>query len=215
MEKKLNKKELSKLLGKSYSTIRKWKEEKLIEELKKSCWIVKEKIKEGKNVFYIIEYQEQDFNINDYVEGEFNVRNGKKFVVYSKERIKNAESDMPITRKDICEKTNVTDSTSRRYDGKLIQKEVIKEDDYYYIKKEGNKKTIVTEEEYKNFWSKNWAMKITFEQLEERVKEKEITMKEYNYLYEKLREKYDLFYFKIRRFLVNEDSVIFKLIKND
>lgn len=215
MEKKINKKEIAELLGKSYPTIKRWKEEKLQEELKKNCWVVVNKEKIGREVIYTLEYQEQDFNINVYMEGEFNVKNGENFMNYSKERLENAENNIPATRKEICEKTGTATATAKRYDKKLIQKEVIKEDDYYYIKKEGDKKTIVTEEEYKSFWRKNRAIEIVFEQLEERVKQKEITLKEYNYLYEELRERYHLFYFKVRRYLVNENSVIFKLIKNN
>lgn len=213
MEKKINKTELSKLLG--IKNLRKLTLEKIEEKLLKHCYILHKVEKVGREVIYTIEYQEQDFNINDYMEDEFNVKNGENFVNYSKERLGNAENNIPVTRKEICEKTGTATATAKRYDKKLIQKEVIKEDDYYYIKKEGDKKTIVTEEEYKNFWRKNRAMEIVFEQLEERVRQKEITLKEYNYLYEELREGYHLFYFKVRRYLVNENNAIFKLIKNN
>ena len=213
MVKQINKTELSKLLG--IKNLRRLTLEKIEEKLLKQCYVLHKVEKIGREMIYTIEYQEQDFNINNYMEDEFNVKNGENFVNYSKERLENAENNIPATRKEICEKTGTATATAKRYDKKLIQKEVIKEDDYYYIKKEGDKKTIVTEEEYKSFWRKNRAIEIVFEQLEERVKQKEITLKEYNYLYEELREGYHLFYFKVRRYLVNENNVIFKLIKNN
>ena len=130
MEKKINKKEIAELLGKSYPTIKRWKEEKLQEELKKNCWVVINKKKIGREVIYTLEYQEQDFNINVYVEEEFNVRDGGKFIKHVNERIKSIKKGVPTSAREIGEKINTTRKTCYNYDKKLEEIGLISKDGY-------------------------------------------------------------------------------------
>lgn len=141
-----NKKEIADLLGRSYSTVRKWSEKRVKKELKNKCWIVIDIVKKGRDKFYSLEYKEQDFNVVNFVEEVFNVRDGDNFVCYSKVRLEGAEKDMPITRKQICEKTSTNERTASRYDDKLVEKEVIKKGGYYYIPYEENEEAIDAEE---------------------------------------------------------------------
>lgn len=128
MVKQINKTELSKLLG--IKNLRRLTLEKIEEKLLKQCYVLHKVEKIGREIIYTIEYQEQDFSINDYVEDEFNVKDGGKFMEHTNERIKSIKKDIPMSAREISEKINTTRQTCYNYDKKLEEKGVISKDGY-------------------------------------------------------------------------------------
>lgn len=129
MIKKVNKKELSNIIGVSASNIHKLSEGKIKEKLANNCWELLVYKKEGRQIIYTLEYKEQTFNIKEYSKENFQVKNGEKFVNYSKVKITHIEQDKPATRKEVASYVGVSERTAYRYDKKLEEKGVISKGD--------------------------------------------------------------------------------------
>lgn len=215
--KEVNKKELAVLLGKSYSTIRKWDDKKIGKELQKQCWKIISTHKTGNKVTFILEYEEQDFDINEYVEDEYKVKEGGKFVKHTRIRVDGIEKDTPKTRKEISEEVGVTEKTIKNYDKKLEEKEVIKKDGYYYIckiKKTGTQ-YLVDKEEYNHFWWVNRLIDKEIQSVYNQYRKKEISRKDCEFLVGQLQEQTlgDKYYYKVSKYLLNKDCHLLRLIK--
>ena len=211
--KEVNKKELAVLLGKSYNTIRKWDDKKIEEELLKKCWKIVDTHKTGNKVTFNLEYEEQDFNMGDYVEEHFQVRNSEQFVNHTEIRFKHIEEDKPITKHEISRQTGNSVASTYRYDSKLVNKNVLSTEGYYYVKREKGNTYLVSEEEYEGFWRENFALKVAFRQLGKDVEEGEITAEEYAFLYDQLKQRTDIFYYRVRKYAINKGHEFYHLLK--
>lgn len=213
--KEVTTKELSELLG--IKSIRQLSETQLKEKLRKLCYKLVKKEKRGRNVMYTLKYEEQDFDINEYVEDEYKVKEGRKFVKHTKIRVDGIEKDTPKTRKEISEEVGVTEMTINNYDKKLEEKEVIKKDGYYYIckiKKTGTQ-YLVDKEEYNHFWWVNRLIDKEIQSVYNQYRKKEISRKDCEFLVGQLQEQTlgDKYYYKVSKYLLNKDCHLLRLIK--
>ena len=213
--KEVTTKELSELLG--IKSIRQLSEAQLKEKLRKLCYQLVKKEKRGRNVMYTLKYEEQDFDINEYVEDEYKIKEGGKFVKHTKIRVDGIEKDTPKTRKEISEEVGVTEKTIKNYDKKLEEKEVIKKDGYYYIckiKKTGTQ-YLVDKEEYNHFWWVNRLIDREIQSVYNQYRKKEINRKDCEFLVGQLQEQTlgDKYYYKVSKYLLNKDCHLLRLIK--
>ena len=212
------KKDLTEYLNTPFHTYKRWSEERLKEELLRNCWKVTDIYKQGRNKIFVLEYEEQNFDVVDYVENEFNVRNGDKFMEHTSARVKSIQEDKPMSATQISEKINISKQTSYNYDSKLEEKGIIQktEDSYYIVK---NKKTkevaITTKEAYMNFWSINRAVKKELSDLYNRLERKEISPKDYDYLTDKVKDSMqsDYYYYEVSRWVLDESNTTYQVIK--
>lgn len=212
------KKELENLINVPFNTYRKWRDDKLEKELLKNCWRLVYVEKQGRSIVYNLEYEEQDFNVIDYVEGEFKVKDGEDFMKHTSARVKNIKEDRPTTAREISEATGIGRATSYRYDKKLEEKGVIqKSNDCYYLVK--NKKTgevaITTKEAYMNFWSVNKAVKKELSDLYKRLEGGEIAPKDYDFLTDAVKDKMqsDYYYYEVSKWIIDESNTTYQVIK--
>ena len=215
--KEVTTKELSELLD--IKSIRRLSEEQLRDKLKKLCYKLVKKEKRGRNVMYTLKYEEQDFDINEYVEDEYKVKEGGKFVKHTRIRVDGIEKDTPKTRKEISEEVGVTEKTIKNYDKKLEEKEVIKKDGYYYIckiKKTGTQ-YLVDKEEYNHFWWVNRLIDKEIQSVYNQYRKKEISRKDCEFLVGQLQEQTlgDKYYYKVSKYLLNKECHLLRLIKCD
>lgn len=209
--KTINRKELSNIIG--IKNLRRLTEEQIKKRLLNNCWEIISITKKGREILYTIKYKERNISTSEYVEEEFNVRNGEQFIQHSQLRIDSIEKDKPMSKGDISKMTGNSINTSYNYDTKLENKGVISKSDYYYIRKEGVKEVKITKEEYTNFWRENYALKIAFQQLGDKVEMGDITLEEYNYLYEQLRQSSNRYCYRIRKYILDANSIYYGLLK--
>lgn len=216
MTKVVNKTELAEIVG--IKNLRRLTLEQIEERLLKQCWVLKKVEKVGRSKMYTIEYEEQDFSINNYVEDEFNVRDGGKFMEHTSERVKSIKEERPMSAKQISEKIGMTRQTSYNYDRKLEEKGIIQKSKncYYLVKdKKTGEVAITTEEAYMNFWSINKASKKELSDLYKRLEAGEITPKDYDFLTDAVKDKMksDYYYYEVSKWIIDESNTTYQVIK--
>lgn len=216
---KVNKTELSELLKMHPKSVSRLTLEQLEKKLLNECWQLISIDKEGRSIIYTLEYHEQDFNINNFVENEFNVKEGKKFMCHTSLRFKSIEDDIPITRKEIGDKVGVSEVTINNYDKKLEEKEIIQKDGFYYVCR--NNKTdeycLVDEEAYNNFWYVNRLIDRDLQRIYDQFMKGEITRKDCEFLTQQKRDELggDLYYYKVSKYLIDKNNDLYKLISKN
>lgn len=132
--KKFNKKQVAEILGVHTKTLSRWNDEKIKQELAKACYKVINIAKEGRSIYFYVEYEEYLQSNDEFLRDEFKVKDINKFKKYTKRRIESIEKNELICRKDLCKSINVAERTSKRYNAKLIEKGVFEKlDDVIYI----------------------------------------------------------------------------------
>ncbi|MGL4850901.1 MAG: hypothetical protein ACRC28_18600 [Clostridium sp.] len=214
---KFSKKEVSEIIGVSKTTMSKKTEEEIKLELQKNCYKLIKIEKEWRTIYYYCEYEEYEQNTDEHLKEVFKVRNVKNFKTYTKEKVKSIEEVDLRTRKEICNKTNTAITTSKNYDKKLLENNVLEKlDDVLYIcveRKTGNK-VLVDKKAYNEFWYRNRALRNQLDILDKKFFEKEITMKDLQYLRENtiynLESEY--MYYQVSKIAIKYDNYLYKLI---
>lgn len=217
--KELNKKELAQLLGKSYNTVTKWTEEKIQQELLKNCYEIINVEKKGRQIIYTLEYKEKDVgdNITLWLISEYNLKKQEEFKEYLKVRILITEGKVkPMGAKKVAEGTNVNVNTVKSWDKMLEKIELLSKDGYFYIKATGFKETykeeVVSEEEYRAWWGQHKVMDRALKIIEDSPTLKQ---KEKNYFRENLRMGCDVFYYRIRKVVLNKEHPFYNALKRN
>ncbi|MGL4874634.1 MAG: hypothetical protein ACRC30_08295 [Clostridium sp.] len=213
---KFTKKEVAKVLNKGYSTIKSWTNEKIEEELKKSCYKLIEAKKEGRAIYYYCDYQEYNMSNEEYLKEEFNIENVHHFKNYSKTKITNIEEGNLMTRKQLCKITDTKITTSENWDKKLIDKGILQKDGYIYIcmNIKTKERCIVDKQAYTNFWLCNAATKKALGVLYREKQKNRISQREYEYLRDSQLIQNDTMtmYYKVSKNVVKYDNYLTSLI---
>ena len=218
MEKyKVTKTQAAKIIGVNPKSLSRWDNKRIITELAKNCYKVMDIKKEGKSIYFYLEYEEYSVSNDEHLKEVFKVKDVKKLKNYTKKRVEYIENNKIITKKEICNETNTSIETSKRYDRKLIEKGVIEKlDDIIYIcvDRTTRERVIVNKEAYNNFWQKNSFLKGELLLLEKRFLNNELSIDNYNYAKDmnisKCNSKY--MYYKINKFMVRYDNYLYKML---
>ena len=212
MIKKVNKTEIANIIGMHPKSLRRLSSEQIEKRLLQNCWELIKVEKQGRNLLYTLKYKECNIEPEVFIAQEFHVKDGGRFIQHSKIRITHIENDAPLSRGTLSKLTGNSINTTYNYDNKLENKGVITKNQYYYIKKEGLEEYSISKEEYNNFWRENKALRITFQQLGDKVEAGDINLEEYNYLYEQLRQSSHVYCYKVRKFLVDTNSIYYNIL---
>lgn len=214
---KFNKKQIAEIIGVNPKRLSKWNDEKIAKKLLENCYKIKEIKKEGRNIFYYCEYEEYLMSNDEYLKKEFNVDNINNFKDYTKRKIKSIKCEDLATRKEICNETKTTYTTSRNYDKKLINKGVFEKlDDILYVcvEKATGKKALVDKQAYNTFWNKNHIMAKELKSLKNKYMKNELSLRDYEYLREALisnnESKY--MYYAISKIVIKYDNYLYKML---
>lgn len=186
---KYTRKEVQKILNVSQSTLKNIEKRKQLKALLlKKGYKLKQRIKKGRNVYYSLDHinassskytkklknEELADNIIKYA---FNISKSKEFKLYWKTRVRN--TNKPLTLEIISNKSNVTSSTIRNWDSKLIDKNIINRDGYFYLRIDRETGTIeeTSVDEYKSFW-RNKSYLLALSRLQTKYKQGKITLTE-------------------------------------
>ncbi len=218
MEKvKFTKTEVAKMVGVNPKSLSRWTDEKISEELKKSCYKVVEIKKEGRATYYYCKYEEYSMSNEEYLKGEFNVMDIGLFKSYSNAKFKHIEEESAKTRSEVCRESNTNLETSKQWDRKLIDKGVINKDGFLYIAtcKKSGQRSITTKETYNQFWRRNRYLAEQKKRYTEDLGKKLITPDDYVAYMENLKNitEGDYYFTKHTKFSIQYDNVLYKLIK--
>lgn len=216
--KELNKKEIAELLGKSYNTITKWSTDRLSRELKKNCWEVVEIKKVGRERIFVLEYKEHEMNIDDFIEGEFNVRNSKKFLAHTDLRVKSIKDNIPMSPETISKNIGVSKNASVTWDKKLESKGVISKNDneyLYYFKYPTGEVIQVEEGSYRNYCCVNYIVLAEKQDLYSRYDKGGISRRYLEVSIDALNDKLKdgIKAYKLSKYELNEGNVCYQVIK--
>lgn len=205
--KKINKKQVAEILGVHTKSLSRWDNEKIKYELAKACYKVIDIAKEGRSIYFYIEYEEYAQSNDEFLGEVFRVKDIKNLKMYTRRKIQSIEKKELITRKELCSDINVAIRTSKRYDEKLIENGVFQKlDDEIYIcvNKETKERVLVNREAYNNFWRKNSLIKKELKSLAKRYAKKEFSIDDYNYLRDIIISKSDSknMYYKVNKIVV-------------
>ncbi|WP_032118884.1 MULTISPECIES: hypothetical protein [Clostridium] len=216
MTEKFNKKQISEMLGVSTKSLTRWSDEKITDELAKNCYKVIDIKKEGRSIYFYVEYEEYSINNDEYLREEFNVKDINNFKTYSKNKFDTIEKETLEPRKVIAKKSNTNIETARNYDRKLKEKGVIETDGYIYIctNKKTGERVLVDEKAYKNYWFKNKETEKELINLKLRFIKNELTMSQYSHLRESLlfASNTDSVYYKVEKSIIKYDNVLYKML---
>lgn len=209
--KKMNKKEIAELLGKSYNTVRHWSDDRIVKELALNCYEVLDIQKTSNKVSYTLRYKEQDIDIYVFIIGEFKVKSPEKFLEYTTLKITTIREGGYMSRKKASEILDVSERTLVNWDKKLKEKGILKQtDDYVYIKCEGTgenyKQTFVSKEEYSIWYRNRFLVGVA----EEALLEHNLPQEELMAVFDAIRHKDEYYYYKVRKWIVMEDSPLVK-----
>lgn len=209
--KKMNKKEIAELLGKSYNTVRHWSDDRIVKELTLNCYEVLDIQKTGNRVSYTLRYKEQDMDIYVFIKGEFKVKTPEKFLEYTTLKITAIREGGYMSRKTVSEILDISERTLVNWDKKLKEKGILKQtDDYVYLRCEGTgksyKQTFVSKEEY-NAWYRN---RFLVGVAEGALLEYNLSQEELRAVFDAIRHKDEYYYYKVRKWIVMEDSPLIK-----
>lgn len=141
-----SKQDVCSLLGVNKETLKKVEQKKqLYDRLYKKGYILRDKIKKGRQVFYMLQlYNEDKLQYTLICENNFNTKEYKAFGDYFLYRTYNLEE--PITKKFLSKICGVCEETIRKWDGLMIDNKILGKDGFYYVRK-----TILNKEnkEYK------------------------------------------------------------------
>lgn len=215
--KKINKKQVAEILGVHTKSLSRWDNEKIKYELAKACYKVIDIAKEGRSIYFYIEYKEYSQSNDEFLEDVFKVKDIKDLKKYTRRKIESIEKKELISRKELCKSINVAERTSKRYDTKLIEKGIFEKlDDVLYICVDNNTKerVLVDREAHNNFWRKNWLVKKELNSLAKRYAKKELSLDDYNYLRDIIitESKFPYMYYKVNKLVVRYDNYLYKML---
>jgi len=177
---KLDKKGICDILQIKNDTLRKIEgSNKLDLRLKEKGYILKDKIKEGRKVYYILEQiSEYKEMYNNLVKNYYNTDKEQEFTKYFTLRTLTNDK-FPLNKADISDKVNVSTRTITRWDNTLIDKRIISKDGFYYFCLDKENRTVkqCSKEEYKSFW-KNKAIENNIKMLVDKYYRGEISIEE-------------------------------------
>ena len=219
--KQVNKKELCKILGIGKETLKSIEKENRLEiRLENIGYKLLNRYKVGKSIMYDIEldnaYKETYSNI---VNTHFKTNKTEQFGLYFKTRTENSINDIPISKKDIANVSNVSVSTIEKWDNISIKENIIKQDDFYYMLIDCKTRTIkrVTYEYYCSFWKARAEDKKT-DELTELFNKGLISLDE---LLEHVRKVSSFkqaieqtFCFRIKRYNLDDNNQLYKIINS-
>jgi len=179
---KLNKEELSSILGITKESLKKIETKGQLEQrLNAKGYILKNRLKEGRNIYYIIELENENKEVySNMCEYVYNVKKETEFTKYFTVRTStNGNELFPLNCADIGEVANVSSKTVKKWDNTLEIKDIIRKDGFYYFSMELETKEIkmCSKQEYLNFW-KNKALLSALNSLQIRYIKGEITLTE-------------------------------------
>lgn len=195
---------------------------KLEIRLKEKGYLLKDKIKEGRKVYYILdqenEYKEMYNNMVNYV---YNTTKEVEFTKYF--NLRTLTNDLfPLSKADISNKVNVSSRTISNWDNNLVNKCIIYKDGYYYftINKQSGEIKQCTKQEYNSFW-KNKAYLKAFYDLQVKYIKGQLTLTELQLASAEIGSIITLvenkYYFKTKKYKTNKDNRLyidtFNLIK--
>ena len=176
-------------------------------------FISKEKI--GRNNYYTLEksFPEKE-EFSNVCKDKFKTTNTKAFSCYFVERTEN--TNKPITKKDIANKSGVSVNTINKWDKIMINEKIISKCGGYYFCIEwieGDRYVYqCSHEEYSEFWRANGYDK-ALKRLEERYEQGEITLEEvtkYSAQYGALiSEREGRFCYKVSRYRVDKNNQLY------
>jgi DNA-binding Xre family transcriptional regulator len=152
----------------------------LKEKLLSYGYKLKEKVKEGRKVYYILETVEADQQIqatyNNLCRYVYNTNKPNEFGNYF---IHRTTPHSILNKKELAEIAEVSDRTISKWDNTLLDKNIISKEGFYYfsIDKHNGVVTQCDEEEYKSFWRNKQYLK-AFATLQTRYLEGKITLNE-------------------------------------
>ena len=217
--KKITKKQVSEILGVHTKSLSRWDNEKIKYELSKVCYKVVDIVKQGRGIYFYVKYEEYEQSNDEHLKDIFKVKDVQSLKKYTKRKTESIEKEELMTRCELCKETNVSDTTSKRYDKKLIEKGVLeKMDEFIYICKNKitKKRVIVDKGAYDNFWILNSSIKNKLNQLKIELKNECISHREYDYLRDVYLDELngDVMYYKISKIVVKYDNYLYKMLMN-
>lgn len=215
--KKFNKKQIAEVLGVYVKTLSKWDNEKIITELSKNCYKVIDIIKEGRSIYFYVEYEEYSQSDDEHLKEVFKVKDVENLKSYTKGKVESIEKQNLLTRKELCEKTNTAEKTSKRYDKKLIENGIIEKlDDIIYIcmNKKSKERVIVDKQAFDNFWIRNLAIKEELNTLKSKLNKHEMNVDAYEYLRDILLDKLkdEVIFYKVPKMVIKYDNYLYKML---
>ena len=215
--KKNNKKEVAEILGVHIKSLSRWHNEKIKYELAKECYKVTDIVKEGRSIYFYVMYEEYSQSNDEHLKDVFKVKDIESLKRYTKRKAKSIEKEELINRSELCKETNIAETTSKRYDTKLIEKGVFEKlDDVLYIcvDKSTRKRVLVDGQAYNNYWIKNSAINKELKSLRKRFSQGELSINDYNYLRDIILSKSETpyMYYKVNKLVVKYDNYLYKML---
>lgn len=222
MESKLSRQELMNILGIKNDALKTIiRKNQLKTRLKEKGYNYVEKIKEGRNTYFIVIKVSDDKELlNNIVVNMFETHEEYKFSEYFMYRITNLKK--PLTKKLLAENCDISRKTITKWDGKMIENNMLSKDGYFYVAcdiiGENQKEYRLTDKyEYSTFVKNCKFIKMRKDTML-KWKNNEITDEEFQIVYDGTtlqqlaNEK--KFVYKVSKFSLNKDNVITKEIKN-
>lgn len=156
--KKVNKQELLNILNVNKEALKKIEQkQQLKERLFDKGYIFKDKIKEGRKVYYIIKQTSSKKEVyNNMCDLLFNTKDDELFSDYFLYRILNLEK--AITKEYIADNCNVNRNMITKFDKKMVEHNILNKDGYFYIAcdidNDKNKTYRITVKEEYNYYMK-------------------------------------------------------------
>ncbi|WP_291626017.1 hypothetical protein [Clostridium sp.] len=178
------------------------------------------KVKVGRNAFYIIAKKNEDMELYTSIcENIFNTKLYKEFGEYFMYRTYNTKE--PLTRKFISEKSGVCANTVRRWDEIMVNMEILGKDGYYYIAREKldedkYKYRLTCKEEY-NSYCKSSRLVAKRNEIKEKYIANKISLDEYTELVSAISAHWsvmeDKFVYRVSKYYLKEDKELYEDIK--
>lgn len=129
------------LLGVTKDTLKKIEQKsQLYDRLYKRGWILAGKTKRGRNSIYLLQQSnENKLQYSLICENNFNTKEYESFGKYFLYRIYNL--DQPITRNILAKLCEVCVETIRKWDGLMVENNILGKDGWYYLKRIRDKET--------------------------------------------------------------------------
>ena len=161
---KANRRELLNILGVKNSGLKTIENKKqLNKRLKDLGYKLIDKVKEGRQVFYILEQMEENKELhNKLIKHAYNTNKIEEFSDFFMMRTEGIKKELKLTNKDISEAIGISNKTICKWNKTLLDKEIISQDGFYYFVIENIDGNIssrqTTKEEYSSYW-KNKGMR--------------------------------------------------------
>lgn len=223
--KKLTKEELAVILNVKKKGLQKIIDKKQLEErLNNVGYVLIDKVKEGRKVYYNVEQINENKQIyNNLCKYVFNTNKAFEFAKYYIQRVLINDMNKIYSNKDISDKAGVTTRTINTWDKTLIDNDIMRKDGFFYICIDNNSKTIYecTKYEYVNY-CKNLGDLKTTQKIRERFYNNEISLLEFEFAIRQMQSIKDMvsnkYYYRIHRYINNKDNQLYndtiKLITN-